>query len=231
MGDVQALEGPEGVLQGGTALPVILSGKESLRRDHFRLSKMGSRASLLLRQEEIEQIQRETGFSHNQITRLYSRFTSLDKGQNGALSREDFQRIPELAINPLGERVVQLFFLEGEDEQVNFRQYMRTLARFRPLDPNQKNDKDGVNSREKKLEFAFRMYDLDQDNRISREELLQVLRMMVGVNISEEQLGSIADRTIQEADTDGDQRISFEEFSKAMERSEVEQKMSVRFLD
>ncbi|KAI8479189.1 PREDICTED: calcineurin B homologous protein 1-like [Branchiostoma belcheri] len=192
---------------------------------------MGSRASLLLRQEEIEQIQRETGFSHNQITRLYSRFTSLDKGQNGALSREDFQRIPELAINPLGERVVQLFFLEGEDEQVNFRQYMRTLARFRPLDPNQKNDKDGVNSREKKLEFAFRMYDLDQDNRISREELLQVLRMMVGVNISEEQLGSIADRTIQEADTDGDQRISFEEFSKAMERSEVEQKMSVRFLD
>ncbi|CAH1261705.1 CHP1 [Branchiostoma lanceolatum] len=192
---------------------------------------MGSRASLLLRQEEIEEIQRETGFSHNQITRLYSRFTSLDKGQNGALSREDLLRIPELAINPLGERVVQLFFLEGEDEQVNFCQYMRTLARFRPVDPNQKNNKDGVNSRDKKLEFAFRMYDLDQDNRISRDELLQVLRMMVGVNISEEQLGSIADRTILEADTDGDQRISFEEFSKAMERSEVEQKMSVRFLD
>ncbi|XP_066282580.1 calcineurin B homologous protein 1-like [Branchiostoma lanceolatum] len=192
---------------------------------------MGSRASLLLRQEEIEEIQRETGFSHNQITRLYSRFTSLDKGQNGALSREDLLRIPELAINPLGERVVQLFFLEGEDEQVNFRQYMRTLARFRPVDPNQKNNKDGVNSRDKKLEFAFRMYDLDQDSRISRDELLQVLRMMVGVNISEEQLGSIADRTILEADTDGDQRISFEEFSKAMERSEVEQKMSVRFLD
>ncbi|XP_035692636.1 calcineurin B homologous protein 1-like [Branchiostoma floridae] len=192
---------------------------------------MGSRASLLLRQEEIEEIQRETGFSHNQITRLYSRFTSLDKSQNGALSREDLLRIPELAINPLGERVVQLFFLEGEDEQVNFRQYMRTLARFRPLDPSQKNDKEGVNSREKKLEFAFRMYDLDQDNRISRDEVLQVLRMMVGVNISEEQLGSIADRTILEADTDGDQRISFEEFCKAMERSEVEQKMSVRFLD
>lgn len=39
--------------------------------------------------------------------------------------------------------------------------------------------------------------------------------MMVGVNISDEQLGSIADRTIQEADTNGDSCISFNEFIKA----------------
>lgn len=38
--------------------------------------------------------------------------------------------------------------------------------------------------------------------------------MMVGVNISDEQLGSIADRTIQEADTNGDNSISFNEFIK-----------------
>lgn len=38
--------------------------------------------------------------------------------------------------------------------------------------------------------------------------------MMVGVNISDEQLGSIADRTIQEADQDGDCAISFAEFVK-----------------
>lgn len=44
---------------------------------------------------------------------------------------------------------------------------------------------------------------------------VQVLRMMVGVNISDEQLGSIADRTIQEADTNGDNSISFNEFIKA----------------
>lgn len=38
--------------------------------------------------------------------------------------------------------------------------------------------------------------------------------MMVGVNISDDQLGSIADRTIQEADQDGDTAISFSEFVK-----------------
>ena len=38
--------------------------------------------------------------------------------------------------------------------------------------------------------------------------------MMVGVNISDEQLGTIADRTLSEADEDQDGFISFAEFSK-----------------
>jgi len=54
--------------------------------------------------------------------------------------------------------------------------------------------------------------------------------MMVGANISNEQLTSIADRTIIEADRDGDQCISFEEFSNILERTDVEEKMSIRFL-
>uniref|UniRef100_A0A3P8VM72 Calcineurin-like EF-hand protein 1 n=1 Tax=Cynoglossus semilaevis TaxID=244447 RepID=A0A3P8VM72_CYNSE len=139
---------------------------------------MGSRASTLLREEEIEEIKKETGFSHSQITRLYSRFTSLDKGENGTLSREDFQRIPELAINPLGDRIINAFFPEGED-QVNFRGFMRTLAHFRPIEDNEKNKNaaatEPLNSRTNKLLFAFRLYDLDRDDKISRDELLQVL--------------------------------------------------------
>ncbi|XP_014066817.1 calcineurin B homologous protein 1 isoform X1 [Salmo salar] len=197
---------------------------------------MGSRASTLLREEEIEEIKKETGFSHSQITRLYSRFTSLDKGENGTLSREDFQRIPELAINPLGDRIINAFFPEGSDreDQVNFRGFMRTLAHFRPIEDNEKNKdptaSEPLNSRSNKLLFAFRLYDLDRDDKISRDELLQVLRMMVGVNISDEQLGSIADRTIQEADQNGDNSISFNEFIKVLEKVDVEQKMSIRFL-
>ncbi|GCC18877.1 hypothetical protein chiPu_0018101 [Chiloscyllium punctatum] len=175
----------------------------------------------------------EGGEGTSQITRLYSRFTSLDKGENGTLCREDFQRIPELAINPLGDRIINAFFPESED-QVNFRGFMRTLAHFRPIEESDKSKDPRVpeplNSRNNKLLFAFRLYDLDKDDKISREELLQVLRMMVGVNISDEQLGSIADRTIQEADQDGDLSISFNEFQKVLEKVDVEQKMSIRFL-
>lgn len=58
------------------------------------------------------------------------------------------------------------------------------------------------------------MYDLDNDDMISKEELLAILHMMVGANISEDQLVSIAERTIVESDDDKDQMISFEEFCK-----------------
>ena len=75
------------------------------------------------------------------------------------------------------------------------------------------------------------MYDLDDDDLISREELLAILQMMVGANISEDQLISIADRTILEADDDGDQMISFDEFCRALQRTDVDQKMSIRFLN
>jgi len=188
---------------------------------------MGSKASILLQQQEIDEIHQETGFTHHQIVRLYSRFTSLDKSNQGYLSREDFLRIPELAINPLGDRIVHAFFTEGDDG-VNFRQFMRTLSRFRPIKEKKCNE---LNNREEKLRFAFKMYDLDGDDKISREELLAVLHMMVGANISEDQLGSIADRTITEADQDQDGMIAFEEFKKVMERVDVEQKMSIRFLN
>lgn len=112
----------------------------------------------------------------NQIERLYSRFTSLDKTESGALTREDFLRIPELAINPLCDRIVHAFFVDSNDDRVNFRQFMKVLALFRPI----RNGKgENLNTREEKLKFAFKMYDLDDDDSISREELLNILHMMV----------------------------------------------------
>lgn len=75
------------------------------------------------------------------------------------------------------------------------------------------------------------MYDLDDDETISRDELLNILHMMVGANISQEQLNSIAERTIVEADQSGTGKITFEDFCNALERTNVEQKMSIRFLN
>jgi len=205
-----------------------------------------SRSSLQLQAEDITTIQDETGFNQNQIERLYSRFSSLDKQDKGFLSREDFLRIPELAINPLGDRIVHAFFYEsknGDDDKVDFKDFVRVLAHFRPIKKTVEMNK--MNSRMEKLHFAFRMYDLDGDDKISKQELLAVLTMMVGQNISTEQLISIAERTIMEADMDKvlfptltksepqfqDDLISFDEFAQVLERTDVEQKMSIRFLN
>lgn len=42
------------------------------------------------------------------------------------------------------------------------------------------------------------MYDRNHDNKIDREELLGVLKMMVGGNIHDDQIATIADHTIGE---------------------------------
>ena len=52
-----------------------------------------------------------------------------------------------------------------------------------------------------------------------QEEILAVLTMMVGANISSQQLVSIAERTLMEADLDRDELISFEEFARSMRAS------------
>lgn len=88
----------------------------------------------------------------NQIERLYSRFTSLDKNDCGTLSREDFLRIPELAINPLSERIVYSFLAESHDDRVNFLQFMRVLSHFRPIRKTRENK---LNSRDDKLRCKY----------------------------------------------------------------------------
>lgn len=201
-----------------------------MHRKH--LFTMGnSSGSLLLQEDEIRLIAEETGFSRNQIVRLYSRFLSLDRQSRGYLDREDLLRIPELAINPLGDRIVDAFFTDKQEEidkKINFRDFMRVLAHFRPISASQ-NLK--INSRDEKLRLAFSIYDLDKSGYITQDEFKVILNMMVGSNITPEQLECIAERTINEADSDNDGKISFEEFCKAMEKTDIEQKMSIRFLN
>merc|ERR1712151_1014599 len=94
--------------------------------DHISAIMGNTRSSLQLQPEEIEAITEETGFTKQQIERLYSRFSSLDKQDKGYLSREDFLRIPELAINPLGDRIVHAFFFEsrsGDEDKVDFKDF------------------------------------------------------------------------------------------------------------
>ncbi|VDN93619.1 unnamed protein product [Brugia pahangi] len=179
---------------------------------------MGNSSSLMLQEDEIQAISAETG------CKLHHVFC------RGYLDRDDFLRIPELAINPLGDRIVDAFFTETEDlgQKINFREFIRVLAHFRPISKEKRNI---LNSREEKLKFAFSMYDLNKNGFITRDEFKVILNMMVGANITAEQLESIADRTISEADIDNDGKISFDEFCRAMEKTDIEQKMSIRFLN
>ena len=51
---------------------------------------------------------------------------------------------------------------------------------------------------------------MDRDGFISNSELFLVLKMMVGSNLKDTQLQQIVDKTIINADKDGDGKISYE---------------------
>jgi serine/threonine-protein phosphatase 2B regulatory subunit len=74
---------------------------------------------------------------------------------------------------------------------------------------------------------AFKVYDMDRDGFISNGELFLVLKMMVGSNLKDNQLQQIVDKTIMEADKDGDGKISFEEFLVMVENTDVAKQMTL----
>lgn len=44
--------------------------------------------------------------SHQEISALYRRFRTLDRGRKGYITADEFMTIPELSINPLAQRLV-----------------------------------------------------------------------------------------------------------------------------
>jgi serine/threonine-protein phosphatase 2B regulatory subunit len=82
-------------------------------------------------------------------------------------------------------------------------------------------------NKEQKLRFAFKVYDIDRDGYISNGELFIVLKMMVGSNLKDQQLQQIVDKTIMEADLDKDGKVSFEEFTKMVESTDVSMSLTL----
>ncbi|MFH4975072.1 hypothetical protein AB6A40_001781 [Gnathostoma spinigerum] len=170
-----------------------------------------------LPQFEVEKLSIESGMTQKGIRTLYKRFVSLakhkDKGTNQLfINQKDFLAIEELRINPLGTRIIDAFFADaemGDKKRVYFRDFVKVLSHFRPINKAKPHP---WNSREAKLRFAFTMYDVNKSGTITAEEFTEILKRMIGQNVSEEQICQIADRSMRETDLNGDGCVSFQEF-------------------
>lgn len=76
-------------------------------------------------------------------------------------------------------------------------------------------------------EVAFRIYDVDDDGVISRDELMTVLRLMVGDNLTQDELDEITSRTISAVNFESD-TIKWEDFYSAMSCIDVRRLMSLK---
>ena len=154
---------------------------------------------------------------------------SLDKDGLGYLTKQSLLQIPELNVNPLRDRIVEVILDDhGQDDKINFKQFASLFAVFRRGHSNS-----GKNSKENKLKFLFSIYDRDKDEKIDKSELLAILIMLIGYNLPEEQMNSMAERTIAEVVADkepGSTEITFEMFIDTLKKIDVEEKMSMKFL-
>ncbi|KAF2259339.1 EF-hand [Lojkania enalia] len=201
---------------------------------------MGNQPSAIL-----DNIASGSNFDREEVDRLRKRFMKLDKDNSGTIERDEFLALPQISSNPLATRMIAIFDEDGGGD-VDFQEFVSGLSAF-----------SSKGNKEEKLRFAFRVYDIDRDGYISNGELFIVLKMMVGSNLKDQQLqqvrvpgtreplgqtafgqrcegivmlthiAQIVDKTIMEADLDHDGKISFEEFTKMVENTDVSMSMTL----
>ncbi|KAJ1992248.1 Calcineurin subunit B [Coemansia spiralis] len=163
----------------------------------------------------LDELVDSSNFTAEEIQRLYKRFSKLDKDKSGTIDRDEFLSIPQLANNPLSGRLIDIFDTDGGGD-VDFKEFITGLSTF-----------SSKGNKEKKLRFAFKIYDMDRDGFISNGELFLALKMMVGNNLTPAQLQQIVDKTIREADRNGDGKIDFDEFQQFVARTDVANQLTI----
>jgi serine/threonine-protein phosphatase 2B regulatory subunit len=151
------------------------------------------------------------------LCKLYKRFKRLDTENTGEISPEDLLDIPSLSSNPVIKRIVEIIDT-NENGKISFIEFLNTLSVL----------SDSAH-RTEKLRFAFRIYDYDKDGFIDKNDLYNVVKMMVGNNLNENQIKQLVDRTIFKADIDKDGKLNFEEFCEAMISHGVVDKLTLHF--
>ncbi|XP_065866679.1 calcineurin B-like protein 10 isoform X1 [Euphorbia lathyris] len=157
---------------------------------------------------DLSRIARTTLFTVNEIEALLDLFKKLSCSivDDGLIHKEELQLA--LLSTPAGknlflDRIFDLFD-EKRNGVIEFEDFVHALNIFHPFA-----------SMEDKIDFAFRLYDLRQSGYIEQEQVMQMLNAIFeesAVQLSEDHLQDIIDKTFEDADADKDGKINKEEW-------------------
>lgn len=123
------------------------------------------------------------------------------------LPAQVIEKMPELRENPFRRKICEAFSRDGEGN-LSFEEFLDLLSVFSEQAP-----------RDIKVFYAFKIYDFDRDGFISQADLKSVLKALTRNELSPEEHQQIAEKVIEEADVDGDGKLSLLEFEHVIIRA------------
>ncbi|GIY65511.1 calcium and integrin-binding protein 1 [Caerostris darwini] len=174
---------------------------------------MGQKQSILP-EEKIREYEILTHLTEREIIKAYERFCRMNPdinpdSLNPAISLQRLEDLPEFQVNPFKDRMIWVF-TEPASRCMTFEDYLDMMSVFSERAPLSL-----------KAEYAFKIYDFDDDDLLSRgdlKEILNRLKVTENENLEIQDWEEILDCAMEDGDIDEDGFIAFTEFSHLMQR-------------
>ncbi|KAI5708911.1 hypothetical protein M8J76_006077 [Diaphorina citri] len=154
-------------------------------------------------EEQLEDYQDCTFFTRKEILRAQKRFREVSP----STVPKQMTGVEPTTENPFGQRICQVFSEDGQGN-LNFEEFLELLSVFSEQA-----------SRDIKVFYAFKIYDFDNDQYIGMSDLEIGIRLLTRSELSVQELTQVSEKVIEEADVDGDGKLSFMEFEHVILRA------------
>ncbi|XP_051548799.1 calcium and integrin-binding family member 2-like isoform X2 [Myxocyprinus asiaticus] len=118
--------------------------------------------------------------------------------------------------NPFRNRIVESFSEDGQGN-LSFNDFVDMFSVLSEMAP-----------RELKAIYAFKIYDFNVDNYICKEDLEKTLNKLTKEELTPEEVNLVCEKAIEEADLDGDNKLSFADFENMISRAPDFLRLNVR---
>lgn len=164
-------------------------------------------------EEELRDYQELTYFTQKEILHVHKRFSQLDteavrRDKNAKLPMRLILQLPELHVNPFRDRICKVFSSSG-DGALTFEDFLDMMSVFSEAAP-----------KSVKVEYAFRIYDFNEDDYICENDLKKMITKLCGEQrLTEDSIQNVIDKIFIEADLDEDNQLSFAEFEHVISKA------------